>query len=232
MSKFIQKTAVLVHGSHMQANLNGQTWDDINFGYVDGKPTLKGRLLMGVKVAHDFDADLILYGTGVIGRQGKTEAEHSLERTLELADVLAEVLHFTEKEKEKFPKWLQERAELDLHSRTTTEECRNTIDRCMEKGVDRLVLVSSPWHIERCLVEAFTYAQALRESGKTPPEILGTASHGPTEGVLVLEPSHRGDRPRVRWHELARFFFKIPEDQIPAFETEIQALCTKYVKGE
>jgi DUF218 domain len=218
------KTAVLVHGSHLQADLNGQTWEDINLGYVDGKPTLRGRLLMGIKVARDVNADLILYGTGVIGEDGITEAEHSLIRTLQLEASLAEILFFTKDEKTSFKEWVYKRAELDTKSQTTVEECRNNIDRCMEKGVDRLVLVSSPWHIERCLVEAFNYAEILRNAGNTPPEILGTASHGSTEGVLVLEPPHRGDRPRTRWHELARLFFNISEDKIPEFEMKLERL--------
>jgi hypothetical protein len=220
------KTAVLVHGSHLQANLNGQTWADINFGCEEGKPSLKGRLLMGIKVARDIDADLILYGTGVIGENGITEAEYSLTKTLQLEDSIADILHFTKEEKTSFKEWVYTRTELDTKSQTTVEECRNNIDRCMEKGIDRLILVSSPWHIQRCLVEAFNYAEILRNDGKTPPEILGTASYGSTEGVLVLEPPHRGDRPRTRWHDLARLFFTVPEEKIPEFEKKLETLVT------
>ena len=225
-----KRTAVLIHGSHMQANLRGQDWEQINCGYEDGKPTLKGRLLMGIRVAREFDAELILYGTGSSERDGVIEAQYSLNKTLELEDVLTELLHLSEEERTSFKQWLLARAELDLKSQTTIEECRNNIDTCIEKGLERLVLVSSPWHIERCLAEALAYTEILREQGKTPPEIYGTASYGSTEGVLILEPSHRGDRPHLRWNELAKFFFKIPEEKIIAFEKDLETLCAEYTK--
>ena len=225
-----KKVAVLIHGSHMRANLRGQDWDQINLGYENGKPSLKGRLLMGIRVALEFNAELILYGTGSSERDGVIEAQYSLNKTLELEDALTALLHLAEDEKASFKQWLLARAELDLKSQTTVEECRNNIDTCIEKGIERLVLVSSPWHIERCLAEAFAYTELLREEGKTPPEIFGTASHGSTEGVLVLEPSHRGDRPHLRWNELAKLFFKIPEEKISAFEKDVETLCAGYVK--
>ena len=225
-----QKTAVLVHGSHLESNINGQTWEDLNIGRVNGKPTLRGRLLMGVKVAKESEAEHIFYGSGVVDGDGKPESKHSIDATKRIEESLADILHFSSEEKAGFLTWLEDRAVPDMESLSTRDECRNTIDSCMEKGIDQLILVSSPWHIERCLVEAFTYTEILRASGKVPPDIFGTASHGSTEGVLVLEPSHRGDRPRTRWHELARLFFTVSEEKISEFEKQIELLASEYTK--
>ena len=71
-------------------------------------------------------------------------------------------------------------------------------------------------------------ADQMRSEGETVPDILAISSHGPTNGIVILEPPHRGDRPRTRWHELATNFFRIPEERLHAFEHELEELFAEY----
>ncbi len=90
-----------------------------------------------------------------------------------------------------------------------------------------MILVSSPWHIQRCFTEALKVAHQMRIAGDTVPELLAIASHGDVEGLVVLEPPHRGDMPKTKWHTLMRRLFKIPADKLPeaenAFETVFES---------
>lgn len=225
------RVAVLIHGCHLQALMIGdagvERWEDIVWGIDDttGKPSLRGRATMGIKVAYENDADLVIFSTGASEREGVKEGRYTYNWALENLERLANTLDMNE---DILGAYLQSFGEVDDESQNTREECERNFRLCARVGIDRIVLVSSPWHIQRCHTEALKVAEALRLEGVDVPQIVAVASHGSTKGIVILEPPHRGDRPRTIWHDLAPRFFRVPESRIESFAHELGELFAQY----
>jgi hypothetical protein len=226
-----KRTAVLIHGCHLAADLEGKVWEDIVWGVDENFiPSLAGRAVVGIKVANDYDAELIIFSTGASERNGFKEGEFTRTFAYELNDstmVLSQITGFPSPTN--LQTFLAKFSELDLDSQNTAEECTRNFRLCAERGIQRIILVSSPWHIQRCHTEALKVAQAMRDNGEIVPEILAIASHGSTEGIVILEPPHRGDRPKTTWHILMRQLFRIPEDRIAQAEGSLEIVLRHMV---
>lgn len=214
-------SAVLVHGCHLQADLNGKKWEDIVWAPdANGIPTLYGRATMGLKKARDLSAEILVFSTGASEIDGVKEGEYTYRYALDHADVLWELLGFPSRQD--YSEWLEEVRVLDIVSQNTTEECSRNFRMCATLGITQVTLVSSPWHIERSHAEALKVAEEMRAAGETVPEIQAVASYGSTEGIVILEPPHRGDRPKTNWHILCRRLFRVPESLMGVVEREIE----------
>lgn len=221
------RTAVLIHGCHLQADLNGKKWEDIVWGLdTCMRPTLSGRGTMGVKIAIEYGAELLIFSTGASERDGVKEGRYTYDFARSLGSALADAVGLADTNY--LAQFLESKSELDLESQNTREECERNFRLCAASGIKRIILVSSAWHIERCHAEALNVAERMRETGETAPEILAVASHGSTQDLVVFEPPHRGDRPRTEFHMLGRRFFRIPDERIPLFEADLDRLLTSY----
>lgn len=225
-----ERVAVLIHGCHLQAILAGENgterWEDIVWGLgADGMPTLRGRATMGIKLAYECDAGLVIFSTGASERDGVKEGQYTYNWAIENHERLAELIEVTPEILDAF---IRSYGKVDDESQNTRQECERNLRLCADMGADRVILVSSPWHIQRCHTEALKVAEELRLEGVDVPQIMAVASHGSTNGVVILEPPHRGDRPRTVWHELAPRFFKVPEDRLQAFFSEACELFDQY----
>jgi hypothetical protein len=217
-------TAVLIHGCHLQADLNGKSWEEIAFGVVgDGKPTLAGRVTMGIKIALRESASKIIFSTGASERDYIKEGLYTFNWAAAHASDIAEAI---ENEEDHVYSYLHCFHELDLESQNTREECERNFRLCAEAGIEKVILVSSPWHIQRCHTEALKVAQSMRDDGEKVPRIQAEASYGSTEGVVILEPSHRGDQQKNNFAKLGVRFFKVKPNQVDTFETGLHELLT------
>ncbi|MBP6881349.1 MAG: YdcF family protein [Candidatus Pacebacteria bacterium] len=189
-------TAVLIHGCHLQAELNGKRWLEIVLGA--GEPDqLCGRVPMGLQVAFEYDADCIMFGTGASSFHGVSEARCTYNAALGYQKTLSP----------QYQRRLEDllcSAELFEGVKNTRQEVQEALSLCAERQYARLILVSSPWHIPRCHLEALTEAEQCRLQDLHVPEIIAIGSHGPTEEVAISEPPHRGDRPIYPIHTLIR----------------------------
>lgn len=219
-------TAVLIHGCHLEANLNGSTWEDIVWGSDSCAPTFSGRAVMGLYTALLHKASLIIFPTGASERAKIKEGQFTQEYLYNRIPALVDLFRGTPcaVDEPTLRSLLNAFSELDLVSQNTSEECERNLRLCIEHGIERVILVSSPWHIQRCLTEALRIAQSMRDAGESVPEIMAVASHGSTEDIVILEPPHRGDRPKTKFHLLARRFFRLGDDQLPAFERNLDRL--------
>jgi hypothetical protein len=217
-----KRTAVQIHGCHLQADLNGLPWDDIVWG--GEVPNLLGRGTMGLKVAVEYDAHLVLFSTGASTKNGLFEAEYTHKWALHHLDDIATAI----KVSSETLLTVLHRSQLDTESNNTREECTRSLKLCMEYGIEQIIIVSSPWHIQRCHTEMQQIAETLRHEGVVVPEIMAVASHGSTEGVVVLEPPHRGDLPKTRFHELGGRFFKVSAGNVPQFEDSLDQLLKSF----
>jgi hypothetical protein len=122
---------------------------------------------------------------------------------------------------------------IDLEAQNTSEEVAVAIDLCLERNIERLILVSAPTHIARCLNEAL---KVRAEKNLHTLEIFATASDVSYAGygiddVVVFEPPHRGDLPPWQVHRYVKAIFDIKkkgDDSFARFLEEFGELLKKW----
>jgi len=198
------KCGILVHGCHLEAF----DWRGIMWG---NPPDELGRIPRAVIVALQEKASLMLFGTGASQRNGKPEGEFTRDYMLENFFKLDRFAGFTGIDLGQVRARIEAIALADCTSRNTREEMEAAGRIFIEKGIDRVVLVSSPTHISRCIRDALTVFQepAFR---KLKDNLFATASDtsylgGRAEDVAIFEPPHRGDRGAFLTHYLVKRIF-------------------------
>ncbi|MEZ6096440.1 MAG: ElyC/SanA/YdcF family protein [Pirellulaceae bacterium] len=211
------RTGVLIHG----CNLNIENWRHVAWG---DQPTLLGRIPQGLLAAYEMDAEVIVFGTGAsekafrLGdspRNGEIlfEAEYSFEYLKMSFDSLKRfgVWRKQVPEANDDARWselkekLLSRIILDCRSQNTHEELDRAGQIFLEHDLDRIVLVSSPSHIVRCLRDAGSVYDLDGPYSKFANHVLACPSNTCYEGtspsdVVVIEPPHRPDRHVVPTH--------------------------------
>lgn len=196
------KVAILICGCHLQAVINGKNWETIAFG--GDYPTLEGRVVKGLEQVVEFNASTIIFGTGASSHDNVVESLYTKKRTLRMLGSIAKVLRLTSEEKSFLKKRIQGSI-LDKKSMNTKSEVRAAYQYCFDKGISKLVVVSSSWHTLRAHKEALDFRREMQSAGyKHFTEIIAVASHDCTEDVAISEPPHRGDRPKGPIHKLVR----------------------------
>lgn len=210
------KTGVLVHG----CNLHIENWRHVAWG---DPPHDLGRIPHGVLIAHQYNATVIVLGTGASHKPFRFGERKDSDRTLVEAEYGFEYLrkYFHQLSQFEvlrnripelagdqigsFKVGLLDRVVLDLNSRNTEEEILNAGDAFLKAGVERVFLVSSPSHVVRCLRDATaTYVDqprfaAFRHNLFASPSV--TCYEGSTASdVVVVEPPHRPDRHVIPTH--------------------------------
>lgn len=195
------KTGVLVHGFHLQA----ENWEKIVWGKP---PNLLGRAPKGVMVALEENADIIVFGTGASVKDGKKEAEYTrdylLEHFLELVEFWAlEGIDLAEA-KEK----ISQIAKLEIKSQNTFQEPRFAADIFRRANAERIIIVSSPTHISRCLRDALMVFD--REDVIAQPSHTGWAD---ASEVIIIEPPYRPDRQKSNLHSFVKKLMALSSDE-------------------
>lgn len=181
-------TMVLIHGCHLQAD----GWKDIVWGAPD--LDVFGRASAGIRLAVREGA-FIYWGTGASAKDGMKESRYTFEFAVNHVNELRGLTDYMTHEVAK--DWLERISFIDEVTQNTTEEIARAVEVCLKYNIDRLILLSSPTHIARCLQEA----EKLRACGKMSTiEVFATASdvcfaHSSAGDVVIVEPPHRGDLP-------------------------------------
>ena len=219
------KTGVLVHGCHLGA-LN---WRGIMWG---SPPDAMGRIPKAVSVALQEDASLMVFGTGASEKDGKKEGEYTLEYMLDHFIDLGAFSWFEGIDLEEAKSRLAAISIPECRSLNTREEMEEGARIFLGQGVEKIILVSSPTHISRCIRDALIVLH--------DPELAGLRRHlyaaasdtsylgGRVEDVVIFEPPHRGDQQAFLTHYVVNRIFKIPESDMPDFLKDLDVLLTKY----
>ncbi len=196
-----RKTGVLVHGY----NLHADQWEDVAWGTP---PERIGRVPMGIFVALSERADVMVFGSGASERDGLLESEATARLLWERFDELAGFAVFKGREAEltrpsgagRFRQRIESILHLDRESKNTRDEIAYAGRLFVDRGVERVILVSSPTHLPRCLRDACAiYGEDGGMSGLlqelyAAPSVTGYPGYS-ADDVAIFEPPHRPDRP-------------------------------------
>jgi len=199
----MKESMVLVCGCHLQAKLGGKDWIEITFGASE-YPTLEGRVVMALKAVVEQKANFLRFGTGASFKDGQSEAALTKVAARLFLPRIKEVLQLDDQQID-FLSGVLADATLDEESVNTRAEVESALVFCVTHKIERLIIVSSPWHIQRAYTYALELANEVRKVGNDePPNIMPMASYGSTESIAISEPPHRGDRPVIPIHKLIR----------------------------
>ena len=211
------KTGVLVHG----CNLNIENWRHVAWG---DPPRLLGRIPQGILIAEQFNADLIVFGTGASEKEfrlgeskKKGQKLQEAEYSFEYLNVYFDALSKFELLKERIPELSDSDRYSDFRDKTLGKivldtESNNTVEEITLAGklfavheIEQVILVSSPSHVVRCLRDAAMIYQGNPTFERFQCNIHGVPSLTCYEGtdpgdVVVIEPPHRPDRHVVPTH--------------------------------
>jgi hypothetical protein len=209
------KTAILVHGYHLQAI----GWQRVVWG--NPKKGVLGRVPKAIVEALKNDASLIVFSTGASVRDGLKEGAYTYRYTLEHLDELVAVT-----EEWLAPRFLrsflEDQHELELTSTNTKTEVIASGRLALKHHTKRLVLVSSPNHVQRCLKEAFLAYSADAQLRPLRDNLYATASDEPigtyASELVIMEPSHRGDQPLWNTWKYGQAFFQVMRQGHEAYE--------------
>ena len=216
---------MLVHGCHLGA-LN---WRGIMWG---NPPDEMGRIPKAVSVALQEDADVMVFGTGASEKAGKKEGEYTRDYMLDKFLELSAFSWFSDTALKEARARLAAISICECCSQNTLEEMEEAARIFKKKGVQKIILVSSPTHISRCIRDALVVLHT--------PELSGLRRHlyaaasdtsylgGRVEDVVIFEPPHRGDQQAFLTHYVVKRIFKIPETDMPGFLKDLDILLTKY----
>lgn len=180
------KTGILCHG----LNLHTTGWVQNAWGIPE--KGLLGRLPKAAQMAIQLDADMMIFGTGATEKDGMNEGLYSWMYLFNRLDSLPDV----------FPRlgrsgttWNLHKcriiggAERDNQSTNTREEIANAFDLFRSKLIKRMVLVSCPTHLPRCLRDACAIGVHKEMDLLAVPSDVCFAGSTPDD-VRIVEPRH------------------------------------------
>lgn len=185
------KTALLVHGIHLYAD----KWEDIVWGNLE--IGILGIVPKALAVACELKAEYMVWGTGASERDGLKEADYTFKFAMDKANAYM------------FRALGNFKHHIDRISQNTREEIAAASEFAVQNDIERLILVSNPTHIARCLQTALAYFgehnkyNTLRRNLTVAVSNVCFADSNPSD-VVIFEPPHRGDRPKRNTHKLAR----------------------------
>jgi hypothetical protein len=222
------KAAIIVHGHHLQA---GQ-WELVVWG--DPKHGVYGRAAVGLREALRFNASFVIFGTGASFRDHMPEAEHV--RNI-ARNRIAELPEFSKMGIEAAQAWLDAHALLETTAVDTRTEIEADARIALAQGCDALVLVSSPVHIMRAHKTALALFSHQHEFKPFLHNLFAVASdvnyeHTKVDDVVIIEPHHRPDRPKVAFHETLQGLGKFMRrpDLAPSLNKALKDVIDDYEK--
>ncbi len=229
-----RKTGILVHGY----NLNADQWESVAWGIPEDQV---GRVPMGVFVALSEQADVMVFGSGASKKGGLLESEATALLMQERFDALAGFSlfqnHLPEVKNPDSARRCKQRIESILHldtgSRNTREEIVHAGRIFVDQGVERVILVSSPTHLPRCLRDACAIFEdngelsRLRNGLYAAPSVTSYAGHTAAD-VAIFEPPHRPDRSGLNISGVVARVHDIPDSGRKVFVQRLDELLSEF----
>jgi hypothetical protein len=184
------RVGVLVHGF----DLGADDWEEVVWGTPrEGR---LGRVPHGLLLSRRFKATTVVLGSGgTCDESGVSEAERTRAHAILHLSELSRLPHADVRALRRL---LEKHVVLLEAARNTRQELEAARVIFRQRGVDTVVIVSSPTHAPRCLRDASLIFGSSSASPAESPTIL--ASPCSTDfgcgGATVIEPQHRSDRPR------------------------------------
>lgn len=219
------KTAILVHGYHLTAN----GWDAVEWGI----PPLKGRIPKAFEMIMLENPEIVVFGSGAsVSPCGtRVEGEYIMQELIDSFDTRLQ--HYFPNDKSLLKYWkhkIYDIARTDTTSVCTVEELQFMRTMVQIYNIEKLILVSSPTHLPRCIRDAhtiFSDCKCLKVLCGVPSDTCYPETSA--NNVVIIEPPHRKDRSCVLMHKTASKILQVPEENREEFRSRLEDLLTEYL---
>jgi hypothetical protein len=201
------KTGILCHGRHIFAN----NWELHQWG--DKEKGLLGQILKTLSPVSQENPEIVVFGTGASGKDGLKESEYTIKYMFDRFNELVDFPQFHGVDIQNLKYFMSYRSIAEKRSQNTLEELRRAMDIFSSYSVNRVVIVSNPDHISRCMQLAH---QVYHESKPRGLEgFFAAQSDIGYNGTLavtskIIEMPHRRDDPSPDLSRLIGRYFKLP----------------------
>lgn len=194
------KTAVLIHGLHLEAH----SWESLVWGNLAGGTW--GTVPRGVEYAWRIQADVLVWGSGASECDGKKEAEVTYALALAHIEELAKLCST---DAARLKSFIEARSVRDIEAKDTAGEVRNTFELCLLRDISEIVLVPVGSQVPIASRRALALSLEDKKYSVFRHRVLIVPSDGVYEGtsmqdIVIFAPPHRGDRVANPSHILAR----------------------------
>lgn len=186
-----KRTGVLIHSINLQAPKR----EEAVWGVP---PNLLGRFSMGIKVALEEEAEIIVLGNGLrSGINGEMESEFNWKDIMANFDRLAEFTEFQGIDLGRGKKEIERILVLDKSSLNTADEVAFAGQAFESAGMKKVISVSDRTHAPRCLNEALKFYSWLGSKIAVHNVSVQVSDIGwaPNDDVVILEPPHMPNNP-------------------------------------
>ena len=220
------KTAVLVHMYDSRI----KDWEEIMWG--DPKTGRLGRASKGLQEAWKWTADNIIFSDALMGEDGITESQRTLEYVKTHVTDLVKLFPIGASE---ILSWLSARVVIDGCPRNTPEEIMVAAEFSKKHQIGRLVLVSSPTHIMRCHKAAISILGADPVYRPLLHNLYAVASDtcyadSTVDDVIIIDPPCQSEMSNVRFCDTMKEilpFLHNPE-LAPGLNKELREIIEKW----
>ncbi len=171
----------------------------------------------------------MIFGTGASEKDGLKESEWTVQYMLEHFGDLQNFAQFRGINLNKLKKYVKSHVVAEKISQNTYEEIKRAWKLFSQRGIERIIIVSNPDHISRCMqVVHQIYLESLY-----PVEILAVQSdigYDGTEQITskIIEPPHRGDDPNPDLSKHIGNYFKLPLEEKRKFVEIVKNFFENY----
>ena len=219
------ETGILCHGRHILAkNWELHQWGDKHKG-------LLGQILKTLSLAYQESPKVVVFGTGSSEKDGLKESEYTIKYMLEHFDDLSFFNQFNGIDIGQLKKFIFEHSIPEKRSQNTLEELRYAMNIFSSNDVNRIILVSNPDHISRCMQLAHQVYHETKPKGLE--EIFAVQSDIGYNGTStitskIIEMPHRGNDFRPDLSKYIGNYFKLPLDKQNEFVNLVKNFFENY----
>lgn len=160
------RTVVLIHGFHPR----NKRWGHVVWGTPENR--VFGRLSQGLLVALEHEAQTVV----IPGNHMRDTEVGSYDNQLAFAQKrIMEIREFADMGKGRSERWLHEHVVLGPVAKNTQDEAHIGLRHAYNHDCTRLILVSSPDHVQRCQRDVLALRELFPKPGN-PVRIIGYAS--------------------------------------------------------
>ncbi len=204
------KTGILCHGRHLLAT----NWELHEWG--NEKKNLLGQIPKTLLLVHQETPETIVFGTGASEKDGLKESEYILKYMFEHFGNLQNFSQFNGINLTELEKYMKGHSVVDKTSQNTYEEIKRTIEVFSSQDMHKMIIVSNPDHISRCMQMAHQSYHELKPSSLEA--IFGAQSDIGYNGTAqitskIIEIPHRGDDLSPDLSRYMGNYFKLPLEE-------------------
>lgn len=184
------RTGILCHGRHLLAN----NWELHQWGDADNEQL--GQILKTCQLAYNEKPEIIVFGTGASEKDGVKESEYTIKYMMDNFDRMKDFSKFKEIDLGKLKIFMHSHSIAEKESKKTFEELEKAGEIFLNHGVTRVILVSNPDHISRCMQLAHeVFSQPKFSSFKQILAAQSEVGYNGTQTITsrIIEMPHRGD---------------------------------------